>query len=719
MKPIRTILTGGVLLAGAGAVHASDTGTSSPAGGGITHQMMMLVIQIGIILFAARLGGSLFKRLRLPSVLGELVSGIIIGPYLLGGIAFPGFSEGFFPLNVSAGIPVSAELYGIATVASIILLFLAGLETDLKMFLRFSLAGSIIGVGGVVFSFVIGDITAMYFLDAAFMDPAPLFLGVMSTATSVGITVRILSEKRKLDSPEGVTILAGAVIDDILGIILLAVVMGISFLDASTGQTDWNSIAMIGVKAIGVWIGFTALGLYFSDHLARLMKMNRSIDTIAVLSLGLALIVAGVFEKAGLAMIIGAYVMGLTFSKTDLNLSIQEKLHTLELFFVPIFFTTIGMFVDVQSLLSPWVLYFGIVFTVGAVFAKMIGCGAASLFLNFNRLGALRIGFGMIPRGEVALIIAGIGLSSGILNKDVFSVSVVMTLLTTIIAPVILERLLAVDAKGTRRDVVTTESVQIPFQCSSSDVADLVESNIIQSFSSEGFYVNRVEADDRVFHFQKDTSLITLFRRDDEMLFEANERDESFVKNMLYESMAELSSIVNKIKDYVKPEDMKKEFAKSSTRADFDMSRIFRPELIELNLTSKSKEDVINELIRILYENGAITDRNEALNAVVERENAVSTGMENGVALPHGRITGVDGLTTVVGFSREGIDFNAMDGKPSHVFVLTLVPSHKQVPYVQFLAALSSRLNGREKVDTILSLETKVEVIDFFLYENK
>ena len=229
----------------------------------LTEKMTLLALQIGLILFAAKLGGMLASLLRLPSVLGELGVGILIGPWALGGI---GFGSGLFQYGLFRGaylmemakatgtapFAVSPELYGICTVASVVLLFLSGIETNLKMFLKFAFAGSLVGIGGVVFSFLFGDLCAVYAVSLfpdllggidclaklhgyvqagqvmkAVLDPAAMFMGIMSTATSVGITARILSERRKMDSEEGVTIMAGAVIDDVLGIIVLAIGMGI------------------------------------------------------------------------------------------------------------------------------------------------------------------------------------------------------------------------------------------------------------------------------------------------------------------------------------------------------------------------------------------------------------------------------------------------------------------------------------------------------------
>ena len=168
----------------------------------LVSRMVILVLQLGIITFAAWLGGALFNKFNLPAVLGELIIGIVIGPYVLGSIPFLGFEHGFFPL--AGEFPISAELYGFTTIASIILLFLVGVETDIETFLKFSLSGLIVWLFGVIVSFFLGDLAAVlcsryvFGVSYGFSHPIPLFLGVISTATSVGITARILSENKKM-----------------------------------------------------------------------------------------------------------------------------------------------------------------------------------------------------------------------------------------------------------------------------------------------------------------------------------------------------------------------------------------------------------------------------------------------------------------------------------------------------------------------------------------
>ena len=351
-------------------------------------RMTILVLQLGVIVFAARAGGILFEKMRMPAIIGEISAGIIIGPYLLGGISIPTLGHCMFPIY--GNFPISSELYGFTTVASIILLFLVGLETDIEMFARYSVAGTVVGVGGVLVSFLLGDAVAVLFskhlfgIQLSFSHPICLFLGVISTATSVGITARILSEQRKLQSPEGVTIISGAVIDDILGVIALAIVIGV----AKSGHIEWSKVLLIGGKSIIIWLAFTSAGLFFARDISNFLKKFKDTTTITIMALGLALIIAGIFEKAGLAMIIGAYVVGLSLSRTDLDYVIQEKLSSLHKFFVPIFFCVMGMMVDLSTLMSRNIFIFGVIYTVTSIFAKVIGCGFPALFLNFNLKGA-------------------------------------------------------------------------------------------------------------------------------------------------------------------------------------------------------------------------------------------------------------------------------------------------------------------------------------------
>ncbi len=679
--------------------------------------MSQLALQLGIIVIASRLGGMLFEKTGIPSVLGELLLGVLIGPYLLGGLSLPGFPEGIFALSANSALPVSTELYGIATIASIILLFVTGLETDLALLLRFSLAGIVVGIGGVIASFSLGALSGVLFFDFTFFDPRTLFLGVISTATSVGITARLLSERRKMDSPEGVIILAGAVIDDVLGIILLAIVSGLSVLTTGLADPDvgWRQIQLVALRAIVVWLGFTAAGIIFARPLSRFMKKLKSANYIAVFALGMALILAGIFEMAGLAMIIGAYVMGLSLSKTDLNDTVRDALEGVYNLFVPVFFVVMGMLVDLKSITSPEVLLFGMLYTVVSVVAKLSGCGIPTLFLGFNTLGAARIGTGMVPRGEVALILAGIGLSTQVIDQRIFGASVLMTLITTMFAPPALSRLFHSDKKGTIKPFLVRDTVSTSFDFGSSELTNILEVRVLQSFRSEGFYVHSMPVNSHaVYQLRKNEIVITMKVKELGMEFETDVQDVIYVKTIVYEDLLNLNDAISKIKDIIKPELLLKDLTDVAGRAGPDIRRILDSRCIIPTLHAKSKEGIIEELVDVLSKNGMVYDKQSVLDAVLEREKSMSTGMQYGVALPHGKTDAVKGITVAVGLSRQGVDFQSIDGLPSKIFVMILSPLNVAGPHIQFLASLSALLNSPEARKGLLACKSREEIYWFF-----
>ncbi|MGM0568836.1 MAG: cation:proton antiporter, partial [Elusimicrobiota bacterium] len=418
----------------------------------MTESLTLFIFQLSIIIIAAWLGGRLFEKFNFPSVLGEILAGMLIGPHFLGGISFPGFSGGLFPAS-SGGVPVSAELYGIALLASIILLFFVGMETDVGAFLRFSFKAITVGLGGAVLSFFAGNFTGIFLFslilgpEVSFLHPGPLFLGVISMTTSIGISARILSEKRKMDSPEGVTIISAAVIDDVLGIIALTVVIGI----VQSSDILWKDITFIAGRSILIWLGFTAAGIIFYRQLARFLKMFGDRISIAIISLALSFLLAGVFEKSGMAMIVGAYVMGLALSQTDLSGIIQDNLEGLRRFFVPIFFCVMGMMVNFSEISSFAMIAFGLIFTLSSILSKVIGCGVPAYFMNFSLSGSASVGVGMVPREEVAFTIAGIGLASGVLPREAFSIAVMMTFITAIVTPPVFSAIISSDKPALKK----------------------------------------------------------------------------------------------------------------------------------------------------------------------------------------------------------------------------------------------------------------------------
>ena len=414
--------------------------------------IVRLVLQLAVILIAAKLSGEICERfLKIPPVLGELGAGILIGPFALGGVDIPGLGPLFEDLHSAASgtegftLPISESLWSIAQIGAIILLFTAGLETNLRQFVRYAGPASIVAVGGSVVPFILGvAVTVAFGYADGFGDPRALFVGAIFTATSIGISVRVLGDLRRLDTAEGVTILAAAVLDDVLGILILTVVLGI----AIEGEFSASSTGLIALKTIGFWVALTGLGVLLSKRISDLFGRFRVSGAAMGLALGLAFLASALAEMFGLAMIIGAFSIGLALSGTDLAHRLEEPLRGVYAALIPIFFVVMGMLVDVTALGGVW--QFGIAATALAIIGKVVGSGVPALFTGFNLFGAWRIGIGMLPRGEVALIMAGIGVGAGLIRQELFGVAIIVTVVTTMLAPLVLARSFPEGVSGIR-----------------------------------------------------------------------------------------------------------------------------------------------------------------------------------------------------------------------------------------------------------------------------
>lgn len=524
------------------------------------HAMTRLVFQLAVILVSARLVGYFFSRyLRQPRVLGEIVAGMIIGPYALGAVRLPWVGKALFPLGPEGLSPISPELHGLATIAVIVLLFRAGLETDLKVFLRYSVVSSVVGIGGVVVSFVFGDLISVACgMADSFMDPAALLMGTVATATSVGLTARVLSEKRKMSSPEGVTILGAAVLDDVLGIVLLAVVAGIS--RKAGGHTDWGHIGLVAFKAIGFWFVCTVLGILLAPRITRAFKWFRSNDVIAMLSLGLALFLAGLSEMAGLAMIIGAYVTGLSLSQTDVVHELHERTNGLHEFFVPLFFCVMGMLVNFAAL--PPVLLFGLIYTVVAIAGKLLGCGLPALAMGFNLRGACRIGAGMLPRGEVTLLVASTGLARGLIPPELFGVAVMTLFIACVVAPPVLISSFR-GGSGVRVDLASRDEdkpLNIELEFPSPALVRFMRQRIEQAFRNEEFFVHRVNHEPVICQIRKEEIAITLVEEADRIVISTSRDHESLVRLIVLEEILELKDLLASMQQMKEPGRMGADF---------------------------------------------------------------------------------------------------------------------------------------------------------------
>lgn len=385
-----------------------------------------VLLNLFIIYAAAKIGGAIFRRFNQPAVIGEILAGVLIGPYAFGLIGEPttGVIELFDGDVEAAEHALELVLESIAELGVIVLLFTVGLETRATELLRVGPRAAAVGVLGIIVPFLMG-FGFMALLDHPRLESA--FVATALVATSVGITARVLQELGVLRTREARIILGAAVIDDILGLLLLAIVSA-----AGEGEADAIQIGLIALQAFA-FVGFVAwAGTHatrrFSVHLddlADVVPLNLSI----LLMLGLA----AAASVIGLAGIIGAFLAGMVLAESRERFNLEEQARPIYEFLVPVFFVYTGTKVDPAVFRDGGIVMLAVAITLIALVSKLVGAGAG--MLGIGRRSMLIVGTGMAPRGEVGLIVAGIGLNQGIIPVDIFSVVVIMSIATTLVVP--------------------------------------------------------------------------------------------------------------------------------------------------------------------------------------------------------------------------------------------------------------------------------------------
>ncbi|GBD20852.1 Na(+)/H(+)-K(+) antiporter GerN [bacterium HR28] len=389
-----------------------------------------------VIFVAAKVGGEIFLRLRQPAVIGEILAGILIGPFALGLIGVPGHEilALFHEDEAAAREGLTLVLESIAELGVVILLFYVGLETRLADLLRVGIRSLLVAVLGVLGPFIGG--TALM-LALGYPSMESIFVGTVLVATSVGITARVLRDVGALDSREARIILGAAVFDDILGLLMLTIVSGIA-VDGKlqVGHVLWITVLALGFTAVVGGLGALAIRRFFPLIVDRLQIEHAPL----VVALVLMLTLASVASAIGLAPIVGAFLAGMALAEVAERYHLHEQALPIYAFLVPFFFVVTGARVDPRLFLQTETLWLALAVTAVAVFTK--AAGAALGTIGFSPRSMAVVGFGMVPRGEVGLIIASIGLSLGVVERPLFSVAVVMSMLTTLFTPPVLVWLL-------------------------------------------------------------------------------------------------------------------------------------------------------------------------------------------------------------------------------------------------------------------------------------
>ncbi|RKD27094.1 sodium:proton antiporter [Ammoniphilus oxalaticus] len=384
----------------------------------------MFILQIVIVLLATKLAGQLSVRLGQPSVLGKIIVGIILGPALLGWVKDTEIIDVFSQIGV------------------LLLMFLAGLETDLKDLNRNKKAALLVAVGGIVIPLVLGYAGTQFY---DFSTSESIFMGLLLSATSVSISVQTLRELGWLNTKEGSALLGAAVLDDIIVVILIAVAMGVF-----TGS-DTNIGLLLGQQVL-----FFAVVILASKWLVPRFIQLFSQFKVTEVTLSAGLIIAFGFayfgELLGVAGIIGTFFAGIAISQTKFKEEIEYRVEPIANgIFVPFFFVSIGLPVSFDGIGNQ--VGFLVIFSVIAVLSKFIGCGLGAKISGFNTRSSMGIGSGMISRGEVALILAAMGLEGGLLAAQYYTSTIIVIILTTLVTPPLLKVFFGTRNKQDNKDI--------------------------------------------------------------------------------------------------------------------------------------------------------------------------------------------------------------------------------------------------------------------------
>ncbi len=391
---------------------------------------LQFIIALVIIIIAAKMGGYLSYRLRQPTVVGEVIAGLILGPTVLNFLHWPVFTDE----HLGETITLLAEL------GVLLLMFIAGLELHLSDLAQSSKVAILAGTMGFVVPLAMGFALAMAF---SFGPHQAIFIGLILAPTSVSISAQTLMELKVLRSKVGISLLGAAVVDDILVVLGVSLFLALLGGGVSGGLGSLTSVLLILLKMILYLIIASALGLWLLPKLSCLIDKLPISQGLIAFTFVTVLLYSWAAESLGhMATIIGAFLAGLLFARSPLKERIEEGFLPLAYgVFVPIFFVEVGLSANLRQLFSTQGIWLLVTMFVTAVISKIFGVGLAGRWGGFTNREAMQLGAGMIPRGEVVLIVITIGITEGLIGLDIFSAAVGMVVLATLVAPIMLRSL--------------------------------------------------------------------------------------------------------------------------------------------------------------------------------------------------------------------------------------------------------------------------------------
>ena len=383
-----------------------------------------VLISLAILLFSAKIFAEIFHKFKLPIVLGELLAGIIVSPFALG--AIPLFDGK--PLVI-----LNETVLQIGEISGIVILFIAGLQITPREFLKGGAASFTVGACGVIFPFFVGYYVFTLFGIGGLQS---VLVATALTATSIAISIRVLTELGKMQTKEAKLILGAAIVDDILAIAVLSVVT--TMVQTGNMTPNFIDITFLILKILGIFVALLVGAILIVPKMlnAERLKSRGSIEGIVTASFFGA---SGIAAIVGLSPIVGAFAVGMAVASTKIIGRVEEYVEKLEIIFAPLFFAIIGAQVNLTGV-NLYVLFLTSIVVAVAIVTKLVGCGLPAMIFLKDRSKAMRVGVGMISRGEVGLIVAGIGVTSGALSPNIYTTVIIMVAVTTMITPIWLKK---------------------------------------------------------------------------------------------------------------------------------------------------------------------------------------------------------------------------------------------------------------------------------------
>ena len=385
------------------------------------------IVTICILVFSAKVLGELFKRFRLPSVLGELLAGILLGPYALGSI---------IAIRGTPVIELNQIVLAFGEIGGILILFVAGLEMTFADFRRVGSASFVVGSVGVVVPFLMGY---GFSLLLGLSIGASLVVAASLVATSISITSLVMMELRRSRTLESRTMVSAAVVDDVLGLAILGVI--VSFISTGTAINPFN-VALIILESLLLWVVLVSFASFALPKLINLTARGGSEETVEAAATASCFGAAALAAYIGLSPIVGAFAAGMAVSSSEAIDKVRDYAKKISTIFSPVFFALAGAAFNPRSFVTSDLAFYGFftVLVIIAIASKIVGCGLPAAYFLKDKEKGLKVGIGMISRGEVGLIIAGVAITAGVISQTVYAAIIGMIMITTIIPPIWLKK---------------------------------------------------------------------------------------------------------------------------------------------------------------------------------------------------------------------------------------------------------------------------------------